>query len=60
MDHPIAGDNVYPGALFTLQNTPWQHSRAPLLGEHNAEIYGERLSYRPRGTGTQLSSAGII
>ncbi len=45
IDHPATGEGVYPGPLFTLQDTPWQHGRAPLLGEHNVEIYGERLGY---------------
>ncbi len=45
IDHPSTGEGVYPGALFALQDTPWQHGRAPLLGEHNPEIYGERLGY---------------
>jgi crotonobetainyl-CoA:carnitine CoA-transferase CaiB-like acyl-CoA transferase len=59
IDHPSTGRGVYPGALFRLQDTPWQHGRAPLLGEHNTEIYGERLGYS-REALTQLYSAGII
>ena len=59
IDHPAAGEGVYPGALFTLQDTPWRHERAPLLGEHNSEIYGERLGYS-RAALAQLYSAGII
>lgn len=59
IDHPSTGEGVYPGALFTLQDTPWQHGRAPLLGEHNAEIYGERLGYS-RGALEQLYRDGII
>ncbi|ETX05191.1 CaiB/BaiF CoA transferase family protein [Candidatus Entotheonella palauensis] len=59
IDHPSTGERVYPGALFTLRDTPWQHRRAPLLGEHNTEIYGERLGYS-REALEQLYSAGII
>ena len=59
IDHPAAGEGVYPGALFTLQDTPWPHDRAPLLGEHNHEIYGERLGYS-RTALAQLYSVGII
>lgn len=59
IDHPSTGAGVYPGALFTLQDTPWQHGRAPLLGEHNAEVYGERFGYG-REALEQLFSAGII
>jgi len=57
--HPSTGEGVYPGTLFTLQDTPWQHGRAPLLGEHNTEIYGERLGYC-RAAREQLYGAGII
>jgi crotonobetainyl-CoA:carnitine CoA-transferase CaiB-like acyl-CoA transferase len=43
IDHPAAGNALYPGAPFTIQGEPWRHARAPLLGEHNGEIYGGRL-----------------
>jgi crotonobetainyl-CoA:carnitine CoA-transferase CaiB-like acyl-CoA transferase len=43
IDHPAAGKALYPGALFTIQGDAWRHARAPLLGEHNVEIYGGRL-----------------
>jgi formyl-CoA transferase len=59
IDHPSTGEGVYPGALFSLQDTSWQHGRAPLLGEHNSEIYGERLGYSLDAL-AQLHSSGII
>lgn len=35
---------VYPGAPFSLSKTPWQQrGRAPHLGEHNAQVFGELL-----------------
>ena len=35
---------VYPGAPWKLSGTPWkQRGRAPHLGEHTAEVYGEVL-----------------
>ena len=43
-DHPVMGKVTYPGAPAKLSETPWQAGRAPLLGEHNEEIYG-RLGY---------------
>jgi CoA:oxalate CoA-transferase len=58
IDHPAAGNALYPGAPFTIQEDPWRHARAPLLGEHNGEIYGGRLGLstaelaRLRGAGT--------
>jgi crotonobetainyl-CoA:carnitine CoA-transferase CaiB-like acyl-CoA transferase len=41
--HPELGRTVtYPGAPYRFVRTPWAISRrAPRLGEHNAEIYGE-------------------
>jgi len=33
---------VYPGAPYRFERTPWRIARrAPRLGEHNAEVYGE-------------------
>jgi crotonobetainyl-CoA:carnitine CoA-transferase CaiB-like acyl-CoA transferase len=40
IDHPVAGRLHYPGAPFRMSQTPWRMVRpAPLLGEHNEEIY---------------------
>jgi len=39
IDHPQAGRLKYPGAPFKMSNTPAGINRAPLLGEHNDEIY---------------------
>ena len=58
--HPAAGTYTYPGAPFKFSSTPWQISRpAPLLGEHNSDVYGTRLHYSPEQLG-DLSRAGII
>jgi crotonobetainyl-CoA:carnitine CoA-transferase CaiB-like acyl-CoA transferase len=40
VDHPVAGVTKQPGALLHASETPWQTRRAPLLGEHNAEVLG--------------------
>ncbi len=46
VDHPAAGPLQYPGAPYKLSATPWRISRpAPLLGEHNAEVYCGILDY---------------
>ena len=35
---------VYPGAPYALQGSPWSISRrAPKLGEHEAELFGESV-----------------
>ncbi len=44
IDHPIAGRFKYPRSLVQMTATPPASTRAPLLGEHNAEILG-RLGY---------------
>jgi crotonobetainyl-CoA:carnitine CoA-transferase CaiB-like acyl-CoA transferase len=59
IDHPRAGTGQYPGALFTIPGTAWQQTRAPLLGEHNAEIYCQRLGYTPADL-AQLRGLGMI
>jgi len=46
VEHPATGKVAYPGAPFKMSQTPWGIGRrAPLLGEHNWEVYGERLGY---------------
>jgi crotonobetainyl-CoA:carnitine CoA-transferase CaiB-like acyl-CoA transferase len=46
IDHPEIGRVRYPGAPYALSETPWRIvRRAPLLGEHNEEIYCGRLGY---------------
>lgn len=59
IDHPVAGKLTYPGALFKLSETPWRAGRAPLLGEHNQEIYCGRLSYSKEHL-VSLREQGII
>ena len=46
IDHPQAGRLNYPGAPFKMSETPAAISRAPLLGEHNDEIYTALLKLR--------------
>ena len=41
IDHPNTGQLPYPGAPYVLSQTPFEFSRAPLLGEHNDETLGE-------------------
>ena len=59
LDHPCVGPARYPGAAFAIQGTAWQHARAPLLGEHNVEIYGDRLGY-PSADLARLRGLGVI
>ena len=43
--HEDIGESfIYPGAPFILSETPWaQRGRAPHVGEHNAQVYGDIL-----------------
>ncbi|MEA1959523.1 MAG: CoA transferase [Chloroflexota bacterium] len=43
IDHPEAGRLKYPGAPFKMSETPADINRAPLLGEHNDEIFIDML-----------------
>jgi len=59
--HPDLGRTFrYPGGPFFFTATPWQISRRPpLLGEHNAEVYGTELGIEePRLA--ELARAGVI
>lgn len=43
VQHEDLGESfIYPGAPFRLSATPWAHrGRAPSVGEHNLDVYGE-------------------
>ncbi|MBU2649022.1 CoA transferase [bacterium] len=44
--HPVMGEVKCPTAPYRFSKTPWAVKRAaPLLGEHNGEIYGKRLGF---------------
>jgi formyl-CoA transferase len=48
-----------PGLPFSSTATPERPNRAPELGEHNGEVYGELLGLDERRT-AELESAGVI
>jgi len=42
IDHPMTGKITYPGPPINTAQMPWViRSPAPLLGQHNEEIYGQ-------------------
>ena len=46
LEHPVAGKLKFPGAPCKFSATPAQTPRAaPLLGQHNSEVYCGRLGY---------------
>ena len=60
IDHPATGPLTYPGAPFKFSATPWQvRSPAPQLGQHNAEVYGQRLGLSAERI-EQLRQQGVI
>ena len=59
IDHPAAGALRYPAAPFKMSVTPFRCGRAPMLGEHNREIYLERLGL-DENEFAQLTREGII
>jgi len=59
LDHPEAGHLPYAGSPYTLSETPTQHSRAPLLGEHNEAAYCGMLGMEKADL-VRLREAGII
>ena len=49
IEHPMTGRLTYPGRPILAQDMPWVIRRpAPLLGQHNEEIYCDRLGHSKR------------
>ena len=59
VDHPATGPLLYPGLplRFGTERPPLR--RAPLLGEHNAEVYGELLGCSAADL-ARMRGAGVI
>ncbi len=61
INHPELGHSVsYPGQLFMSNETKTgPRHRAPLIGEHNREIYGSELGLSEKSLGN-LKARGVI
>lgn len=60
IDHPEAGSYRYPGAPYQFSATPWTIRRpAPLLGQHNAEVFRGELGLTAADFAAAQSS-GVI
>ena len=60
VDHPVAGRARYPGMGPVLSEFDFEISRpAPLLGQHNADIYCDELGYSSEDL-VSLRASGVI
>ena len=60
VEHPVMGELRMPGAPFRMESTPWQvGNAAPSVGQHNGQIFGDRLGLG-REQMAHLRSEGII
>jgi CoA:oxalate CoA-transferase len=60
VEHPVAGKFYYPTAGYKFSETPWQaRYPAPLLGQHNEEVYCGRLGFSKEEL-ERLRTDGVI
>ena len=60
INHKETGRLKYPGAPYKLSVTPWRVRRpAPLLGEHNEEVYCQMLGYTRQDL-AKMRGLGVI
>ena len=60
VEHPKTDRLTYPGAPYKFSKTPWAIRKpAPLLGQHNNDVYCERLGYTKKEL-AKMREAGII
>src|SRR5215813_7726813 len=59
IEHPTRGTMTMPGCAVQLSQSPREVRPAPLLGQHNAEIYREFLGLT-HGEIVELKTEGVI
>jgi len=59
VDHPATGTVTYPGAQVKMGDLPYVLKRAPLLGEHNEEVYCGRLGLSKEDL-VRLRQQGVV
>lgn len=59
INHPVRGEFTMPGCPVRLEHSPVEVKSAPLLGQHNGEVYSEMLGLGA-GQLDDLKREGII
>ena len=59
IDHPVRGKFTMPGCPVKLEDSLVEVRSAPLLGQHNREVYGSILGFKD-GDLERLKQQGII
>ena len=60
VEHPDLGETyTYAGRPYIANGTPWRTFRSPLLGEHNARVYGGELGLSEDDL-ARLAAEGVI
>ncbi|MGH7917182.1 MAG: CoA transferase [Candidatus Binataceae bacterium] len=59
VDHPVRGKFTMPGCPVRLENSPVEVTSAPLLGQHNVEVYQAMLGLDAAAL-EKLKQEGII
>ncbi len=60
IEHQVIGRTRFPTSACRFSESPWRFERpAPLLGEHNEEIYGGSLGYNAQQL-AKLKDDGVI
>jgi formyl-CoA transferase len=57
--HPVAGTFAMPGCPVRLEDSPVELQAAPLLGQHNEEVYSALLGYSAADV-QQLKERGVV
>ena len=59
VEHPVAGAMEYPSPGARIGGATPETRRAPLLGEHNTEVFGDMLELTARDLAL-LAAAGVV
>jgi formyl-CoA transferase len=59
IEHPARGKISIPGCPVQLEDSPVEVKSAPLLGQHNAEVYGQMLGLNEQQV-QELKSQGVV